>query len=283
MKKAKILAVGLGLGLVALLAAACGGDDNDASPITSTGSTGSVGQVQEQVAASLAAGASLQSIGSQAGIMVTGEGTITLEPDLALLNLGVETTGATVAIARGEAAAAMDAIVTALRAKGVEDRDIQTRSFNIFPIYESQEVLSSGGIRTRQSVIIGYRVNNSTSVKLRDLDEVGTIIDDVAEAGGDATRINGISFTVEDLKRLDTQLREQAVGDALAKAQQFADLAGVSLGRLVFITEINRGTPVTRDFAERGLVAFAQAAPATPIGGGELEVRMSVQAGFEIQ
>ena len=280
MKKAKILAVGLGLGLVALLAAACGGDDSDGSPISSTGS---VAQVQEQVAASLAAGAALQSIGAQAGIMVTGEGTITLEPDLALLNLGVETTGATVAAARGEAAAAMDAIVTALQAKGVEDRDIQTRSFNIFPIYESQEVVSSRGIRTRQSVIIGYRVNNSTSVKLRDLDEVGTIIDDVAEAGGDATRINGISFTVEDLKRLDTQLREQAVGDALAKAQQFADLAGVSLGRLVFISEIGRGAPLVRDFAERGLVAFAEAAPATLIGGGELEVRMSVQAKFEIQ
>ena len=88
---------------------------------------------------------------------------------------------------------------------------------------------------------------------------------------------------MEDLKRLDTQLRELAVGDALAKAQQFADLTGVSLGRLVSIAEIGRGAPVVRDFAERGLVMAAQGAPATPIGGGELEVRMSVQAKFEIQ
>ena len=225
----------------------------------------------------------LQSSGSQAGIWVTGEGTVTLEPDLVMLTLGVESIAKTVAEARNEAAGAMDAIVSALRARGVEDRDIQTQFFNISLQYEFIEIVEEG-IRTRKQVVVGYRVNNSTAVKIRDLDAVGTIIDEVATAGGDATRINGISFTVEDTKPFMTQLREAAVGDALAKAQQLASLTGVSLGRLAFISESGGGLPVARAAFEEQIFA-ARAAPAfaTAISGGELELHMNVQAVFGIQ
>jgi uncharacterized protein YggE len=107
-------------------------------------------------------------------------------------------------------------------------------------------------------------------------------VDDVAEAGGDATRINGISFTVEDPSPFMVSLREQAVMNALATAQQFADLTGVTLGRLVLISESGRGTPVVGPAMESAL--FAKAAPApTEISGGELEIRMTVQAVFDIE
>ena len=225
----------------------------------------------------------LQTGSSQAGIWVTGQGTVTLEPDLALLNLGVESIAKTVAEARDEAAGAMDAIVSALRARGVEDRDIQTRFFNISPQYEFPEVFEEG-IRTRKQVLVGYRVNNSAAVKIRDLDAVGQIIDEVATAGGDATRINGISFTVEDSKPFMAQLREDAVGDALAKAQQLASLTGVSLGQLVFISESGGGLPVVRAFDEQaGAFAASAQSFSTGISGGELELRMTVQAVFGIQ
>ena len=170
------------------------------------GSGAPAGEAVELAPASAVAGSELyaalqwaQSGVSQSGIWVTGEGTIALEPDLALLNLGVEATAGTVAEARGEAASAMDAIVAALKAQGVEDRDIQTRFFNISPRYEYQEVLEEGFRRGKQ-VLVGYVVNNSASVKIRDLDSVGRVIDEVADAGGDVTRINGISFTVDDTK-----------------------------------------------------------------------------------
>ena len=237
-----------------------------------------VGRAPTQAFSSL-----LQTGSSQAGIWVTGQGTITLEPDLVLLNLGVESIAKTVAEARNEAAEAMDAIVSALRARGVEDRDIQTRFFNISPQYENIEFVEEG-IRSRKQVVVGYRVNNSTAVKIRDLDAVGTIIDEVATAGGDATRINGISFTVEDPKPFMAQLREDAVGNALAKAQQLASLTGVSLGQLVFISESGGGLPVVRAFEEQAF-AFAASAQSfsTGISGGELELRMTVQAVFGIQ
>jgi len=225
----------------------------------------------------------LQSSSGQAGIWVSGQGKITLEPDLAVLNLGVETSAKTVADARQQAATAMDAIVASLTASGVEAKDIQTRFFNISPQYEWTEVIQNG-VRTNKQVLVGYRVSNSAAVKIRDLSAVGTIIDDVAGAGGDATRINGISFTVENTAPLMADLREEAVGDALAKAAQFARLTGVSLGRLMFISETGGGRPQARGFEEFGAArSLSAAAPDTRISGGELEISLSVQAVFAIQ
>ena len=306
MNKAKGIAVMIGLAaLIMVIVAACGngveatpaGDSQPGggspSPAAPTG--GQAGgpalgaPAPAPVAVGQVFGAStqgfsplLQTGGSQAGILVTGQGTVTLEPDLVLLNLGVESFAKTVAQARDEAARAMDAIVSALNNRGVENKDIQTRFFNISPQYEFIEVVEEG-IRTHKQVVVGYRVNNSAAVKVRDLDAVGTIVDEVATAGGDATRINGISFTVEDPKPFMVQLREAAVGDALAKAQHFASLTGVSLGRLVFISESGGGQPVVRAFEEQAFAIAAAAAPPTSISGGELELRMTVQALFGIQ
>ena len=145
---------------------------------------------------------------SGSGIWVNGQATVTVEPDLVLLNIGVEAVAETVAEARAEAAEAMDAIVSAVKAHGLEDQDVQTQSFNIWPQYEYPEV-TSGGTRTRKQVLVGYTVSNSARIKIRDVDAVGTIIDAVAEAGGDATRIDGINFSIEDPKPFMTQLRRK--------------------------------------------------------------------------
>ena len=231
----------------------------------------------------LPAPALLQTTGSEAGIWVTGQGSISLEPDLVLLNIGVETMRETVAEARNDAATAMAAIVQAVKARGLEDKDIQTRSFNIWPRYEYPEVTISGS-RTRTQVLVGYTVSNTEVIKIRDLDVVGHIIDDVSGAGGDATRINGINFTIEDPKPHMFQLREDAVKDAIAKAEQLARLTGVSVGNLLFISEAGAGAPVVRAFAvAEGFAIARAAAPPTSISGGELELSLSVQAVFAIQ
>jgi uncharacterized protein YggE len=224
----------------------------------------------------------VQTTSGQAGIWVSGQGRITLEPDLAVLNLGVEASAKTVADARDQAATAMDAIVLSLTANGVELKDIQTRFFNISPQYEFTQV-TQNGIRTNKQVLIGYRVSNTVAVKIRDLGAVGPIIDDVADAGGDLTRINGIRFTVEDTAPFLVELREAAVADALAKAGQFARLAGVSLGRLEFISESGSARPQARAVEEFAVMSMAAAAPDTSISGGELEIALTVQAVFGIQ
>ena len=219
----------------------------------------------------------------QTGIWVSGQGKISLEPDLVLLNVGVDTTGKTVAEANGEAAKAMEAIVAALRSRGLEDKDIQTRSFNVFPQYEYREVTESG-FRTNRQILVGYRVSNTAAIKIRDLDAVGEIIDEVATAGGDSTRINGINFTVDDTSPLMGELRTLAVADVMEKAEDYARLSGVGFGRLVFISESSRGGPIVQDFAAPRM-AFAESAASsfTPISGGELELTLNVQAVFAIQ
>ena len=219
----------------------------------------------------------------QSGIWVTGDGVITVEPDLAQINIGVESQKPTVSEARDDAARAMDAIVAVLHNRGVEDKDIRTRFFNISPRFEFREVFEEGR-RTGKQELVGYQVSNSVTINIRDLDAVGEIIDEVTTAGGNAIRVNGISFTIEDPRPMMAQLRELAVRDALAKADQFASLTSVSLGQLMFISETGGGRGIVQQsFDER--IAFAGVAapvPATAISGGELDLRLSVQAIFAI-
>jgi uncharacterized protein YggE len=217
------------------------------------------------------------------GIWVTGRASVSVDPDLVLLNVGVEAIAETVAEARGQAADAMDAIVAAVKAKGLEDKDVQTLSFNIWPQYEYPEV-EENGVRVRKQTLVGYTVSNTARIKIRDVDAVGTIIDEVAEAGGDYTRINGIQFSIEDPKPYMTDLREQAVEDAMAKAEHFATLTDVAVGDLLFISEVGRGVDV-RDFAQdsRVMMALESAAAATSVSGGELQLSLNVQAVFAIE
>lgn len=252
---------------------------------SSAGSSGYTGGVFDSGGGVSGSSASplIRSANSQAGIWVTGEGTISLEPDLAIVNIGVETEAKTVARARQIAATAMAAIVDSVKSYGLKDMDIQTRSFDIYPVYEYPEVVESGRTTYKQ-LLVGYRVNNSASIKVRQLDQVGNIIDDLATAGGDATRINGINFGVEDTKPFMVELREDAVKDVIEKATQFASLTGVSVGQLIFISEIGASAPAPQNFGgERAFALAAAAPPSTSISGGELELRLVVQAVFDIQ
>ena len=259
------------LAALAVIGFACG-DNDGATPAVTQADAVSVQQRAAQAGQS-----------GPAGIWVTGTGSMQLAPDLALLNVGVETFGETVADARQQAATAMDSVLEALSGMGVADRDIQTRFFNISPQYEYHEVEVSGRRQGKQ-VLVGYRVNNSVTVKLRDLDAVGETIDGVAEAGGDTVRIDGIRFTVEDTDRLIDDLREMAVADAQAKAKHLADLASVSIGRLVYVAE-GGGAPVTQDFfgSPERVVRQMALESGSPVSGGELELSLSVQTGFSIE
>ena len=222
----------------------------------------------------------------EAGIWVTGTAQIAMEPDLAIPNLGVETLEKTVAEANGAAANAMDAIMQSLMENGVEERDIQTHSFNIRDRYEYVEVEENGRISSRRE-LVGYEVRNSLTAKIRDLDTIGTVIDEVITAGGDATRFNGLDFTVEDTSGLMSQLREKAIMDAMDKAQQMADVSGVVLGSLGYITDSPISTrgfdPYAAPRPAPAAYAFADEAAATSISGGELQVSLAVHAAFSIQ
>lgn len=207
-----------------------------------------------------------------AGIWVTGEGKVTVVPDVAILSLGVEAQAITVQQAMDEAAIAMDRVMAALRANGVAEKDIQTQWFNIYPV---RDWIDEG-----REVLIGYRVTNTVSAKIRDVEATGSIIDRVADAGGDSTRIQGVSFTVDDPSQYHGEARQKAIADAQAKAEHLAALAGVDLGRPFYISESGGFVPIYRDYGygmlEAGVV------PPTPISPGETEVTLTVQMAFAI-
>ncbi len=285
MKRAKWLLVSLTLAVAVMLGVACSSEATGSPQVGAN--TSGIGTLGNLTSAELAAfaGSIAPALGQisgnqQAGIWVTGLGKVTLDPDLALLSLGVEVRADTVEAARAEAAAAMTGMIEALKARGSADKDIQTRFFNISPEYTYQEIYEDGR-RYNKQVLTGYRVSNTVTAKIRDLDIVGATIDEVVQAGGDATRIQSIRFTVEDSSAANTQARESAVLDALAKADQFATLTGVARGNLLFITEIGSSMPSVRTIDGMEAAALADSFT-TPISAGELELQVSVQAVFAI-
>jgi len=210
----------------------------------------------------------------QEGIWVTGQGEVPAVPDIAILRLGIEAQEASVASAQAQATEAMDDVMTALVDNGVAKKDIQTQYFSIRQVTRWDR-------DKEQEVVIGYRVTNVVSAKVKDMDKIGTVIDAVAKAGGDLTRINSIDFSVDDPSDYYEEAREEAIADAKARAEQLARLAGVKLGKATFISE-GMQIPVIRE----RVVEYAEAVPApaveTPISLGEMEISLTVQVVYAI-
>jgi len=206
------------------------------------------------------------------GIWVTGQGEAMAVPDIAELRLGVEARADTVSEAQTQASEVMDRVMTALKDNGVAEKDIQTQRFSIYPVIRWIE-------REDKEEIIGYRVTNIVVAKIREMDKVGDIIDAVAEAGGDLTRIQGISFSVDDPTEYYEEARAEAVKDAKDKALQLADLADVKLGKPTYISEGVLYRPeLTRVLEE----VSAAPAPETPIIPGELKITLTIQIAYAI-
>ena len=207
-------------------------------------------------------------------IHVTGSGSVTGEPDIAMLDLGVSVEKETVAEAREEAASAMTALINSLQANDVAKKDIKTENFSIYPQYDYVE-----NVRTLR----GYRVNNTVRAKIRDLATLSDVIDNAASAGGNSIVINSIQFMIDDTAPLQTEARSLAVKDAEAKAQVLAEASGVRLGEPITITESTRfeGSPIPFATAE---ATFDDAArTSTPISSGELAVTVTVTVVYEIE
>ncbi len=207
-------------------------------------------------------------------VHVTGTGSVTGEPDIATLYLGVSAEKETVEAAREEAASAMTAVIDTLKNNGIAERDIQTENFSIYPQYDYTE---------EGRVLRGYRVNNTVNAKVRELESLSDIIDDATAAGGDIIVVNSIQFMIEDPTPLQAQARTLAVKNAEAKAQTLAEAGGVTLGKPITITETSyaAGPPIA--YAEAAEFAADSARTSTPIQAGELTVTVNVTIVYEIE
>ena len=209
-------------------------------------------------------------------ITVVGEGRVRIKPDIAQINIGIEVVGDTVKGTSSEAADTMEAVMASLRAQGVEEKDMQTSGYNVWV----ERPYGPEGIPSDEA---RYHVGNTVMVTIRDLDTVGAVLDAAIEAG--ANNIYGVTFSVADPSPLMSEARETAVADALAKAQELAELNNVALGEVMSISEVISpgglyvgGIQRTAAFAE-GLGGGGGG----PISPGELEMTTQLQVTHNIQ
>lgn len=207
---------------------------------------------------------------AQTGITVVGTGEVTGTPDTVEVTLGVSVLGETVQTAAATASAKANAIISTLTDGGIDPKDITTTDYSIFPEYD----YSSNTQR-----LIGYRVNNSVRVKIRNVESAGSVIDQATQAGGDDVVVNGLQFSIEDDTELVEAAREAAWADALAKATQLAGLSGQDLGAAVSINETVTSQPPPV-YYERAAADEAGGAP--PIEPGSSAVTITLQVNFAL-
>lgn len=207
----------------------------------------------------------------QSVISVTGEGHVRAVPDQAAVTTGVETLAPSPAAALAENSAAVNALLEVLTAHGVEARDVQTSGFNLFPQYRHDR--NDGG----EPTLIGYTVSNQLTIRVRELDRLGALLDALVQAG--SNRMSGIEFQHADLEALTDAARRAAVAEARRRAGLYAEAAGVRVGAVLSISEAGASPPQPM----YRMAMEADMAAATPIAAGEQQVQASVQVVFALE
>ncbi len=199
-------------------------------------------------------------------IAVTGEAQARLAPDMAVVELTVNREADTARAALDANSAAMADVIKAMRAAGIAERDLQTSNFSIQPKYQYEQPRSEGPPR-----IAGYSVRNSLTVTVRDLDELGGIIDTSVRLG--VNEGGNVTFSNADPSAALEQARAAAVKDAMGKAATIAGAAGVKTGDILSITE-DDNRPMPRPVM---MEAKMSAAAAVPMASGENSYTVSVK------
>ena len=216
-------------------------------------------------------------------IVVSGKGEVIATPDIATFSFTVSEEGADVASAQDKATDKTNAILAYLDDQGVEDKDVKTSSYSIYPRYEwrNATVYVSG-----TQYLAAYVVSQSVEVKVRDLEKAGAILAGIGEHG--ATNVSGLNFTVDSQDELVRDARAEAIKDARDQAKVLADSLGVRLGHIVSFSESGPYYPyptyarseMSYDMAMGGAGNVAKA-PELPVG--ENKITSNVTITYEIK
>lgn len=204
-------------------------------------------------------------------ITISGEGKVTAIPDIAKVSLGLQTEKATVTEAQSENSAKINQLVAALKEMSVEEKDIKTTNYSIYPNYDWNR-----GNRTLR----GYMVEQNVTITIRDLDKVGEI---VALAGEyDLNQASSLNFSIDEPEQYRQEARLLALEEAKIKAEALAKAAGVKLGKVVSFSESSAPSYYPRAASSFGLEAMSDKAVAPEIEAGSQEVTVDVSVSFEI-
>ena len=198
-------------------------------------------------------------------VTVVGSGQVQGTPDTLTANVSIEFTAPDVTAAMNQTSERQQAVINALVTAGVDRKDIRTAQVRLQPQYGPES-----------SAIVGYRASNSIDVKIRNLDSASNTLALIVSTGGDATRINSVNYSIDDDSQLVKDARARAFQDAKERAQQYAQLSGLTLGKVTSISESAGATPPTPIPLTR-----AAAAP-VPLEPGQQTVSFSVTVVWEL-
>ncbi|MFI5916720.1 SIMPL domain-containing protein [Dactylosporangium sp. NPDC051541] len=203
-------------------------------------------------------------------VLVTGTGEVSGEPDVLTADFAVETSGAAVDEAMSRATAAATKMRDALLHAGIAKADLQTLNVSV------------GSQRDDDGGITGYTVGQGITATIRNLPRAGTILSETIAAGGDAARLNGVWYSIDDDTALLAQARKLAFADARAKAELYAHEAGRSLGRVLTVSEVPLADPVSGGFDYRS-GAGAPAPMPVPLEPGRERLSVTVTVEWALQ
>ena len=206
-------------------------------------------------------------------VSVSGHGEVSVPPDTASVTIGVDIIKPTLGEAQEEATKQATAVIDALKAAGVADKDIQTEYFSV-------NILRDYSENADPTQITGFEIVNQLNVTVRDTDKLGDLLDAAVNAG--ANSIYGVNFFVEDQTAAATEARKEAVDDARKKAEELASAAGMTLGPVVSIAE--GAVPVISPVYGMGRGGGADMAQAAvPVQPGSTTVTVDVQVTYELR
>lgn len=210
-------------------------------------------------------------------ISIEGRGEVRAAPDMATINSGVTTQGATAREALDANTAAMTNLIDALKEAGIEARDIQTSGFSVNPNYVYSDARDDLGYSLPPK-INGYQVSNNVTVVVRDLAELGAILDRSVTVG--ANTVNGVSFSVADPSELLNEARRQAFAEAREKAELYAGVANATLGDLESISE-RQDFNGPQPYPMYARSEMSAAAP-VPVEAGEMSFAITVNVSWDL-
>ncbi len=208
---------------------------------------------------------------SQTQISVTGEGKVSARPDIAVLNATIMTENATVSEAQAQNTRSSDAVMKFLKEQGVEDKDVKTTNYSIYPQYFYPQYAKPS--------ITGYQVRNMLEIKIRDLSKVDKILGGVVTNG--ANEIGNVAFTIENPDKLKEEARQKAIENAKAKAKVLAKDLGVRISKIVGFSESSNGGVPPIFYAE---AAYGKGGGGGPdLAQGEQEIKIFVTVTYEFK
>ena len=205
-------------------------------------------------------------------ITITGEGKVFVKPDIALVDLGVKTEARKSVDAVSQNNEKMNAIIKAVKDLGVDEKDIRTSAYNLYPVYD---YIESG------RVFVGYSLDQQISVKIRNFDKISDVLDKATLEG--ANTIGDLQFTIDDLEKSRADAREKAIEQAKAKALVLANQAGLKLIKLVNISEEYASSPQPMYEMSGSANVFDKSSVAPDIQSGQSEINTTVYLTYRVR